>query len=122
MTCVYHIDLSGQSNDTIPAHGDIMPAFPGGPDVMYRFIFENIRYPVKARKAGISGKVITQFNIEPDGSLTDIHIVKGVSEDLDNEALRVIALMNERFRWQPGIHDGKPVSVVFTLPLRFELN
>lgn len=113
--------ISGQAisvdNDTVPE----MPSFPGGPDAMYRFIFENIHYPASARKNGIQGKVIVKFNVGPEGDLQNIHIERGIGYGCDEEAMRVIVLMNEFHRWKPGMLNGQPVVTTFTVPIVFSL-
>jgi len=98
-----------------------MPAFPGGVSKMYSFLYSNIKYPSEAKKWQISGQVVTQFVVDKEGYLRDIHIVKGLGYGLDEESLRVIELMNVAHRWVPGSHNGVPVPVPFTLPIRFVL-
>lgn len=110
--------VASSVNDTLP---DEMPSFPGGPDAMYRYIFENIHYPVKARMNGIQGTVIVKFIVGLEGEVRDIHVEKGIGHGCDEEAMRVIALMNEKHRWKPGMHNGHPVVVNFTVPIVFGL-
>lgn len=121
----YSITFSGnilaQEAEPLQSKVETMPSYPGGIEEMYKFIYSNIKYPVAARKKKIQGQVITQFIVDQHGFLKDIHVVKSVHPSLDNEAIRVIELMNEGERWKPGIHNGKPMDVVFTLPLRFAL-
>ena len=93
-----------------------MPEFSGGEKAMLEFLYSNLEYPVGDRENGIEGKVIVQFIIEQDGSISNPKILQSVSETIDAEAIRVIELMP---KWQPGMQDGKPVKVQYTLPLRF---
>ena len=86
---------------------------------MQRFISENVEYPKSAKKNKEEGKVFVQFIIEGDGSLFDIKVVRGVSEALDNEAIRVVKLMP---KWSPGESHGKVVRVKYTLPISFRLD
>ncbi len=95
------------------------PEFPGGQMAMQRFISENVEYPKSAKKNKEEGKVFVQFIIEGDGSLFDIKVVRGVSEALDNEAIRVVKLMP---KWSPGESHGKVVRVKYTLPISFRLD
>ncbi|MCP4550924.1 MAG: M56 family metallopeptidase [Bacteroidetes bacterium] len=81
------------------------------------FVKEKIKYPKLARKAGINGVVVITFMVEKDGSLTDIKIRKSLGNGCDEEALRVVNLMN----FTPGKHKGKLVRVPYALPMAFKL-
>lgn len=96
-----------------------MPSFPGGQEAMYKFIYTELRYPADAKRFGISGSVITQFTVAADGEMEDIKVVKGLGYGCDEEALRVVTVMQEKYAWNSGLHNGKPVPVKFTLPLKF---
>lgn len=98
-----------------------MPSFPGGQEAMYKFIYTELRYPAEAKRLRISGSVITQFTVAADGELEDIKVVKGLGYGCDEEALRVMTVMQEKYAWNSGLHNGKPVAVKFTLPLKFAL-
>ena len=96
-----------------------MPEFPGGQQEMMKFIAENIKYPVIAQENGIQGRVICQFVIEKNGSVTDIQVVRSSGDaSLDKEAERVIKTMP---KWKPGKQRGKPVRVKYTIPVAFRL-
>ena len=95
------------------------PEFPGGNGAMMKFIGESIRYPVEAQQKGIQGRVICNFVVMKDGSISDLQIVRGVDPLLDAEALRVLGLMPD---WKPGKQRGQNVNVRFTLPIVFSLN
>ena len=96
-----------------------MPEFPGGAPEMMKFIAENIKYPVIAQENGIQGRVICQFVIEKNGSVTDIQVVRSSGDaSLDKEAERVIKNMP---KWKPGKQRGKPVRVKYTIPVAFRL-
>lgn len=94
------------------------PEFPGGNTAMMKFLSDNIRYPVIAQENGIQGRVICNFVVERDGSITDVQVVRGVDPSLDREAVRVIQQMP---RWKPGRQRGSAVRVRFTLPVVFRL-
>ena len=96
-----------------------MPEFPGGAVEMMKFLSMNVKYPAEASSKGIEGRVLVKFVIEKDGSITEARVVKSVNELLDAEALRVINLMP---KWKPGMQNGKPVRVFFTLPVTFRLS
>lgn len=97
---------------------DKMPEYPGGVSAMMKFLSSNIKYPVDAQKKAISGRVIVQFVVMEDGSLSQAKIVRGVEPSLDEEALRVV---KEMPKWTPGMVDGKKVKVKFTVPIMFSL-
>ena len=94
------------------------PEFPGGNAAMMKFLSDNIKYPVIAQENGIQGRVICNFVVERDGSITDVQVVRGVDPSLDREAIRVIQQMP---RWTPGKQRGQAVRVRFTLPVVFRL-
>lgn len=95
-----------------------MPEFPGGMGEAMKFLAKNIKYPVAAQQAKIEGRVIVQFVVERDGSISDIHAMRGVNPDLDAEAIRVVSLMP---KWKPGKQRGKAVAVKYTMPIMFRL-
>src|SRR5690554_2918904 len=95
-----------------------MPEFPGGNGAMMKFISDTIRYPVEAQQKGIQGRVICNFVVMKDGSISDLQVVRGVDPLLDAEALRVLKLMPD---WKPGKQRGQAVNVRFTLPVVFSL-
>jgi protein TonB len=94
------------------------PEFPGGNTAMMKFLSNNIKYPVIAQENGIQGRVITNFVVERDGSITDVQVVRGVDPSLDKEAIRVIQSMP---KWKAGKQRGSAVRVRFTLPVVFRL-
>ncbi len=94
------------------------PEFPDGLDAMYAFLKKNIGYPQLAKEIGLSGIVYVQFVVSKEGRIEHAKIVRGVGGGLDQEALRVVNLMPP---WKPGKHNGKPVAVNFTLPIKFQL-
>ena len=107
-----------EGKDTTHFAYEVMPQFPGGEGELFKFLRNNVKYPRNARENGISGKVYVSYIIDKDGGLRDIKIMKGVSQDLDEEAMRVIKLMP---KWIPGIQDGIPVQVQYNMPINFML-
>ena len=97
---------------------DEMPQFPGGNVARMNFLRDNIIYPLSARKSGIQGTVYVTFVVEPDGSLTDARVLKGIGGGCDEEVIRIIKLMP---KWEPGKQDGIPVRVQFNMPVKFTL-
>jgi protein TonB len=96
---------------------DEQPEYPGGYEAMMRFIAKNMKYPKAAVKQKISGTVYVQFVVDRDGSVTDVRTLKGVSDECDREAERVISRMP---KWKPGKLNGENVAVRFVVPLKFK--
>ena len=96
-----------------------MPEYPGGVGELMKFIQRNIRYPKEAQEQGKQGRVVVQFVVNKDGSITDAKIAKSVDPQLDAEALRVVNAMPN---WTPGKQRGKEVRTYFTIPVTFRLN
>lgn len=96
-----------------------MPQFPGGKEAQIKYMVNSIKYPENARKNGISGKVYVTYVIEKSGKVTDVRVLKGVDEELDKEAVRVISEMP---KWKPGMEKGKPVRVQITQPIDYKLD
>lgn len=95
-----------------------LPRYPGGPESMYRWISDNLVYPAEDVKAKIEGKVIVRFVISECGVVENPEIVHGLTETLNNEAIRLVTSMP---RWEPGYSDGYPVKTYFILPVTFKL-
>ena len=95
------------------------PEFPGGLEALIKYLSDNVRYPDEALKDAIEGKVIVRFDVNKDGSISDVTIVRSLQPLLDAEAMRVINAMP---KWNPGTQRGKPIKVGFTLPVNFSLN
>lgn len=98
---------------------DVMPEYPGGYEALLKFLAQNVRYPAKAIKNKTEGRVICQFIVDTSGKVTDASILRSLSKETDDEALRVIRLMPD---WKPGTHKGKPARILYTLPITFKLD
>ena len=94
------------------------PQFPGGMGALNQWLGSNIKYPAMAAENGIEGRVIVQFVVERDGSVSGVHVVRGVDPSLDKEATRVVAQMP---KWIPGKQNGSAVRVKYTVPVTFRL-
>jgi len=106
-------------NDTVSPQNsfieyEVWPKFPGGDDALKKFIKGNLRWPKNERQ--IEGKVIISFIIQKDGRLTDFKIVKSLRPAYDKEALRI---WKASPKWAPGMQLGKPVVVMYTVPVIF---
>lgn len=97
---------------------ETMPEYPGGQAAMLKFIVKNIEYPTIAQENRVAGKVYVRFVVNKDGSISDVKSVRGISPELNQEAIRVIKMMP---KWKPGTQRGEPVRVTFTLPINFTL-
>lgn len=95
-----------------------MPEFPGGRDQLNKYYESNLRYPKVAIENGIQGRVIVQFIVNTDGSISDATVIRSVDPACDEEALRFI---NSMPHWTPGQTDGKNVRVRYILPVTFRL-
>lgn len=94
------------------------PLFPGGPAALMKYLSENTKYPVVAQENGVQGRVTVQFVVEKDGSISDVHVLRGVDPSLDREAVRVVKSMP---RWTPGKQNGITVRVNYRVPVLFRL-
>lgn len=97
---------------------DIMPEFPGGNSGLKRYFVKNYTYPRIARDKGIEGTVFVRFVVNPDGSVSNISILKGLGYGCDDEAIRLVRNMP---KWIPGEQDGKRVAIFKTMPIGFKL-
>ena len=95
-----------------------MPQFPGGYQALHEYMAENLRYPETAQKSGKQGRVILQFIVNTDGSLSDITVERSANPEMDKEAVRLVSTMP---KWKPGTQRGIPVRVKYTLPINFRL-
>lgn len=94
------------------------PEFNGGEAAMYKWLSDNIVYPTIAAEEGVSGRVVVEFVVGKDGSISDVRVVRPRHPALDKEAVRVVKSMPA---WIPGRNNGQPVKVTYTLPVSFKL-
>lgn len=95
-----------------------LPQFPGGAVEMMKWLTKNLRYPVLARDSRIQGKVIVQFVVNKDGTVSNIQVQQSVDPLLDREALRVVRMMP---KWKAGIQRDKPCRTRVVIPVVFSL-
>ena len=95
-----------------------MPQFSNGEEAMMQYIAEQVKYPAEAKKSGVQGRVFVGFVVEPDGSLSDFKVLRGIGHGCDEEALRVVESMP---KWKPGMQRGKAVRVQYLVPVNFML-
>jgi len=94
----------------------VPPTYPGGIEQFYKFLGNNIKYPLAAIDNEIQGNVHVSFTVEKDGSLTDLKVERKLGYGTDEEALRVLKIAK---RWNPGMQNGRPVRVKYNVPIRF---
>lgn len=104
--------------DEILVMAEKMPEFPGGNGALLQYLNKNIKYPVVPQEQGIQGRVIIQFVVDKDGTITNPVVVRSIDPYLDKEALRVIKAMP---KWKPGIQGARSVRVKYTVPVTFRL-
>lgn len=130
------------SNDEIFHVVEQMPEFPGGDEAFFKYLGDNLQYPIKAREAGVQGRVMIGFVVEADGRITNVEAIHYVpitdnkidskksntksatlaiylQKELENEGIRVIKAMP---KWIPGKQRGKNVRVAYRCPITFTLN
>jgi len=107
-----------KGNDSIYSSCEENPEYNGGVESLTKFLAKNIRYPRIAREDGDKGKVVMTFVIEKDGSISDIKIIKSVSKECDEEAIRVLKLTP---KWKPAKQKGEFVRFQYFLPITFNL-
>ncbi len=112
-------DPSVIENNEIYTIVDKMPVYEYGERELTNFISYNMRYPKEALQEGIEGRILCSFIVEQDGSISNIEVVSGINEDLNNEAIRVLGLMP---KWIPGENNGEKVNVKCLLPIDFTID
>lgn len=106
-------------DEEIPwAEMQVPPKFPGGDAALLEWVKKNIRYPVAAKQKGDIGRITISFIIDKNGQVINGRIEKGISPELDAEALRIISIMPN---WEPGIQNNLKVKVRFMMPITFKL-
>lgn len=118
MTANAQKTVVSEKNQKVYDTVDQLPEFPGGMPALISYIQNNIKYPQDAEKQKVEGRVLVQFVVETDGSISDVKVAKEVFPSLDAEGIRVVQAMP---KWTPGKHKGKFVRVQYTLPIVFSL-
>ncbi len=93
-----------------------LPEFPGGVSAFMKWLTLNLKYPKSAQQDNVKGKVVVQFIINKNGTISDLKIVHSLNSDCDREVLRVLSTMP---KWKPGIEDGKPTRTQYVIPIVF---
>jgi protein TonB len=100
-------------------YSDPMPSFPGGQTAFYEYLKSNLKYPNQAKENGVEGRVLINFIVESDGSISDVLLQKSIGYGCDEEAIRLI---EQSPPWIPGKINDKPVRVQFILPISFKID
>ena len=95
-----------------------LPQFPGGAVELMKWLTKNLKYPAAAQQRKVQGRVVAQFVINTDGSISDLELVEKLSTECDREALRVLRMMPN---WQPGVMNAKPCRTKVCIPIVFKL-
>ena len=98
---------------------EVMPEFPGGPQALFEFIRDNLKYPQEAIDSQTEGRVILQFVVDKRGKVDNIQVKRSIDPALDRAAIDVVRALPA---WKPGMQDGKPVNVKYTMPIVFKLS
>ena len=118
MTANAQKTVVSQTNQKVFDTVEQMPEYPGGMQAMIEFLQTNMKYPEDAAKQKVEGRVMVQFVVETDGSVSDVHVAKQVFPSLDAEAIRVVQAMP---KWTPGKDKGRVVRVKYNLPIVFRM-
>ncbi|MCC8146283.1 MAG: energy transducer TonB [Bacteroidales bacterium] len=100
------------------SHVEQMPRFGSGDQDLMEYLTKNIKYPPIAAEQGIQGTVVLRFVVNPDGSVSNVEVIRPLNPNLDKEAVRVVSSMP---KWRPGEQNGVKVPVYYSLPVRFRL-
>lgn len=114
------VELKGTVNDVKNESDtpDVLPQYPGGESEMFKYLAMNMHYPEAAMTAGVQGRVVVEFVVEKDGSLSNMNVLRSVSPELDAEAVRVASSMPA---WIPARSNGEAVRCKMALPVQFKL-
>jgi protein TonB len=110
--------FNSDGKQTVHFDFEIEPQFPGGINALVQYLAKETKYPNRARKNEVQGRVLVKFILNTDGSISNVGIQKGVDHDLDQEAIRVVKKMP---KWSPGMEDGRAIKVPYILPVSFVL-
>lgn len=95
-----------------------LPQFPGGAAEFMKWLTKNLKYPLVAQRQNVKGKVVAQFIVNKDGSISDIEVVQPLNHACDQEVLRVLRMMPN---WQAGVMDAKPCRTKVCIPVVFNM-
>ena len=120
MDYVQEVEEEAVEEEAIPFQlVDQKPSFMGGDaNEFSKWVNSRLEYPEIAKENGVQGRVTLQFTVNPDGSVSNIKVLRGVDPSLDKEAVRVVSLSP---KWEPGRQRDRAVKVTYTFPVIFQL-
>ena len=95
-----------------------LPQFPGGAAEFMKWLTKNLKYPALAQKRKVKGRVVAQFVVNTDGSISDLELTEKLETSCDNEVLRVLRMMP---KWQAGMMNAKPCRTKVCIPVVFNM-
>ena len=95
-----------------------LPQFPGGASEFMKWLTKNLKYPASAQKKQVKGRVVAQFIVNTDGSVSDLELTEHLEAACDREVLRVLRMMPN---WQAGVMNAKPCRTKVCIPIVFNL-
>ncbi|MBK8843165.1 MAG: TonB family protein [Saprospiraceae bacterium] len=111
-------DVIAKDGKSIIKVTETKPQFKKGQGAFYEYLNSNIKYPNDAKKHGITGKAIVEFTIEKNGEVTDIKVIRGLCNSITGVCYELFKTMPD---WSPGMQNGIPVRVQYSLPITFNL-
>ena len=117
-TAIINTDTVPSDNSQVLTAVEVEPQFRGGNAAFGYFLAQNIHYPDVDKQNKVEGTVVVTFVIEADGSLSNVKGLKGPSQTLIDEGVRVVGLSP---KWNPGVQNGRVVRVQYSVPIRFAL-
>ena len=116
------VEKSEKYNDVVAYYDcDQRPTFLNSADpaqFLNKWVYQYLKYPEVAIRNGVQGRVVVEFIVDKDGKVTDVKVVKGVSDELDAEAVKVISASP---KWKPGRVNGEKVRTSVSVPVEFKL-
>ena len=118
-----HVGAEINSGDTASEPYEIcyveeMPEFPGGNEAFFSYIKTNLKYPVKAKRANIEGKVFVAFIVTASGKVRSVEVMRSLGYGCDQEAIRLVKNMPN---FIPGRRNGKAIDIKVSVPILFKL-
>lgn len=95
-----------------------LPQFPGGAVEFMKWLTKNLKYPPLAQQRKVQGRVVCQFYVEKDGSVSGVAVTQSLSAECDREALRVLRMMP---KWKAGVQHDRPCRTKVCIPIVFKL-
>lgn len=111
--------IKSSKTKTILKRANAAPEFNGGFEELSEYLNSNLKYPIISKTQGIEGKILVEFTISEKGEIKEIELQNSLTDDLNQEAIRLIKNMP---RWQPAIQNGIPRKVRYQLPISFKLD